>query len=194
MACPEEALVHKLGRSAVPQPAFEASTPELWSTIDMGSVSYPMTATQMRAMPPSLSMLRSVRVDMGMESQWHGLSTGDSRSAIPSKHRSEESDDSTDLPSLRDCSASSGDESEMRSRLSSLCQQAEFIRLEEEQSVAILASTMTLQERTPTLVHELQEREHMVKNTFIEIPSPMTSGARRRRSSVPKDLGSRRSA
>ena len=78
----------------------------------MGSASYPMTATQMSAMPPNLSTLRSTHVDMGMESQWHGLSTGDSRSAIPSKRPIEESDDSTDLPSLRDCNGFSGHESE----------------------------------------------------------------------------------
>jgi len=177
------------------EPAFPASTPELWSTIDMGSISYPVTAAQMSAMPPNLAMLRSVRVDMGMESQWHGLSTGGSRSAIPSKFCSEELDESTDVPSLRDSSGSSGDETELRSPLSSLGEQAEFIRLEEEQSVAMLASTTAVIEQTPNVAPlRFQEREHMVKNTFIDIPSAADVGARRRRSSVPKSLGSRWSA
>ena len=65
----------------------------------------------------------------------------------------------------------------------------------EQALVAILASTSALQKRTPTLGQlKFLEREQMVKNTFIEIPSPTDSGARRRRSSVPKDLGSRWSA
>merc|ERR1719210_2372464 len=60
----------------VPTPVPMAPSPEMWSAMRMGSVQYPLENMQLCALPPSLSVLRKVQVDLGMESRWQGLSTG----------------------------------------------------------------------------------------------------------------------
>merc|ERR1712039_1151866 len=96
-----------------------------------GSVAYPcLPMDQMNAFPPSLSTLRKVEVDMGMDSCWQCLSTGvpqgHSLDMSPKAHE-EDSGLSTDTPLLQDTCSSSSDDEEP-----ALALQAQEIREEEE--------------------------------------------------------------
>jgi len=161
---------------------LQGAMPDMWSAVYMGSVSYPAAPMQMG---PTLSVLRNVQVDLGMESRWHGLSTGvSSREDSSPKHKrqDDESSQSTEVPALRELSGLSGDESDRLTPSSPLEAQAKAIRAEEEESIAAFFAA-AVQEKVCVPV---------VKNTFIDIPSPASSAARRRLRSVPRDMGSRR--
>jgi len=166
----------------VPAPASPAgSSSEVWSTIYMGSVMYPTMSVQSTAPPPTLSNLRQVEVDLGMDRQWLGAPQSPSKSMLGGKSQDEDSDDSTDSPHSPKCGASSSDEGNGIWSPSSLELQAEAIRAEED-AVATAFFTMPELFRFRRRV----ETEHVVKNTFIEIPSQRTLGASRRACSVPR--------
>jgi len=163
--------------------------PDMWSAVYMGSVSYPSVPMHMGA-APSLSMLRQVELDLGMEGRWNGLSTG---VALPcSKGQDEVSSQSTEVPVLRDVLSSSGDEGEGPVPPSPLEAQAKAIRAEEEENIASFFAESDAMEQEEL---ELEDSDvSIVKNTFIQFPSPKSSGARRRLRSVPRDMIFRRHA
>jgi len=177
------AAMQEMPQLSAPAPQLQGPAPDMWNAVYMGSVSYPSVPMQMGSMPPSLSVLRNVQVDLGMESRWHGLSTGvssrDDSSPKHSKCRDEESSQSTDVPILRELSGLSGDESERLAPPSPLEAQAKAIRAEEEENIAAFFVAATLQEIDCMPV---------VKNTFIDIPSPVSCVARRRLRSVPRSM------
>jgi len=194
------------GSSCIQSPSTpQAAPPGVWNHVFMGSVLYPSVPMQMNALPPNLAMLREVEVDMGMESGWQGLSPGASpRDRSPSqspchsqwatpdtfdfgsKGQEEDSGQSTDVTFQRDLSGSSSDEAE----LTPLALQAEVIRADEEKpSSGGLHSTL----RKWPLAPEDPDCEHAVKNTFIDFPPAMATGAKRRLRSVPKDMYSQKS-
>jgi len=161
--------------------------PDMWSAVYMGSVSYPSVPMHLGA-APSLSMLRQVELDLGMESRWNGLSTV----APPSsKGQDEASSQSTEVPVLRDVFSSSGDEGEGPVPPSPLEAQAKAIRAEEEENIAAFFVESTAMEQEQL---ELDGDHSFVKNTFIDIPSPASLGARRRLRSVPRGMIFRRHA
>jgi len=150
-------------------------------------VSYPSVPMHLGA-APSLSMLRQVELDLGMESRWNGLSTV----ARPcSKGQDEASSQSTEVPVLRDVFSSSGDEGEGPVPPSPLEAQAKAIRAEEEENIAAFFVESTAMEQEQL---ELDGDHSFVKNTFIDIPSPASLGARRRLRSVPRGMIFRRHA
>jgi len=162
----------------------QAPGADVWSHVYMGSVSYPALPLQMSMLPPPLSTLRNVQIDFGMDSCWQGLSTGVTSPALsPAKCWDEELSQSTDVPAVPELTGCSSDESERFVMASPLELQAHAIRAEEEESIAaffVPASTPDDFAACP-----------MVKNTFIDIPSPSFAGARRRLRSVPRDMGLR---
>jgi len=169
----------------------QAPMPDLWSTVYMGSVSYPSLPMQMGLLPPSLAVLRQAEVDLGMESRWHGLSTGVASRESRKKDQDEEASQSTDVPALLEVSGSSGDEGERSWPSSPLEAQARAIRAEEEENIVALfeASSMRVHENLTASMEF--GTDHIIKNTFIDIP-PICHCAKRRLRSVPRDLGSRR--
>lgn len=168
--------------SAAPQ--VHTAGPDVWSSVYMGSVSYPSLPMQMNSLPPPLSALRQVQIDFGMERHWHGLSTGVTSSGLsPKRGQEDESGQSTDAATIGELSSCSSDESERPARPSLLEAQARAIRAEEEDSIAAFYTSVAAQDDLEVC--------HVVKNTFIDIPSPTSVGARRRLRSVPRDMGLR---
>lgn len=190
----------------------QAAPPGVWNHVFMGSMMYPSVPMEMNELPPNLSTLREAQVDMGMEIRWHGLSPDASPregSACQSpaqspcanpwgtthghfdfclKGHEEDSGFSTDTPPLvRETSGSgwSSDEAEP-----SLALQAEEIRAEEELTISFVGLCASLDKLVAT---EHADRDHAVKNTFIEISPTSAASAKRRLRSVPKDMYSRKS-
>lgn len=195
-------------------PSTPASTqgapPGVWNHVFMGSMAYPQVPMQMNALPPNLSTLREAQVDLGMDARWQCLSPDASpRGSSPShspchrpcsspwvqshdqfdfclKSHEEDSGLSTDAPRERretSVSGSSSDESD------SLVKQAEEIRAEEE--LIISSGLRATLDKWP-VASEHSNCERAVKNTFIELTPAASYGSRRRLSSVPKDLYSRK--
>lgn len=177
-----------LQQPEVPQPqksgcllaaTAESAAPEVWDAVCLGSVTYPISC-----MLPSLATLRNVQVDLGMDTCWQPLPTGispqDFRLCADSKGCDEDSDQSTDFPYPQDLAGCSSDDGERQSRSSLLAAQAEAIRAEEESAAVCLPLCSDI---------SLQECDHFIKNTFIDIPSPASIGSKRRLRSVPKDMG-----
>merc|ERR1719343_536001 len=182
---------------ATPSPI--AACPDLWNTVYMGSVVYPCASLEANALPPKLSALRHVKVDLGMDSLWHGLPQTGSSGALSSRSGSDsscknrsDSDDSTDVPIARDHLESSSDEGMPPWPLSPLEAQANAIRAEEEEYASIRCLVQA--EADSEDVSDQLQREHIVKNTFIEIPRAASAGMMRRLRSVPKNAGSRKSS
>merc|ERR1740121_733974 len=154
-----------------PPEATQAAPPGVWNHVFMGSVIYPqMPMVQINAPPPSLSTLRKVEVDMGMESRWHCLSTGvpsgDSPCQNPVanpclKRYEEDSGLSTDAPSMQDMCAYSSDDGE-----SALALQAEEIRAEEERIISF--GFCATSETWPVAPKNIG-CQHVVKNSFIDL-------------------------
>jgi len=186
-----------------PPASTQGAPPGAWNAVFMGSVAYPrVPMDQMSAFPPSLSTLRNVEVDMGMDSCWQCLSAAPSPVASacsspwskPQEHLGqldsclkageEESSLSTDAPLLRDVCGSSSDDGE-----SSLALQAEEIRAEEER---VLSYALRASPEAWCVARDSTDYEHAVKNTFIDISPSTAASAKRRMRSVPRDMYSRK--
>jgi len=196
LPCHQLAQFPQAGCFVAPAAAPQTAAPEVWNAVFMGSVTYPMMPMQIQSLPPSLSALRNVQVDMGMESLWHGMlpdasprGASQDKVGFGLKRGDEESDQSTDLPHLRDLSGSSSEGGERPWRPSPLALQAEAIRAEEEESAMASFRSRTAVQFWPESP-EHSECESVVKNTVIDIPSPTNLGAKRRLRSVPRNMGS----
>jgi len=199
MDCPEELLFPASGCVQTPPASTQAAPPGVWNSVFMGSVVYPrVSMDQMNALPPTLSTLRDVEVDMGMESCWQCLSTGSqipvasacySPWSKPQEHVGEFEEDSslsTDAPILQDVCGSSSDDGE-----SSLVLQAEEIRAEEERA---FSCGLHASPEAWCVAPDSGDYEHAVKNTFIDISPSKAASAKRRMRSVPRDMFSRKNA
>jgi len=195
--------------------------PGVWNHVFMGSMQYPQASIDMSALPPNLSMLREAEIDLGMENPWQGLSPGASPrdshdGSCPSPwanshhdmadfcmkfHEEDSGGNSTDTPFLRDAPFLSGwssDEAEsvppLALQAEQLGLQAEEIRAEEEAAAVSRNLRETLKHWGPVDAQgDLTEvKGSPIKNTFIDIQT-RHAGSKKRLSSVPKDLFSKKS-
>jgi len=199
-------------------PGSQAAPPGVWNHVFMGSVLYPQ-ASNMSALPPNLSMLREAEIDLGMEHTWQGLSPGASPRDSPThsscgaspwannshqemadfcmKFHEEDSGVSTDTtPYFRDAPFLSGWSSdEAEPAVTPLALQAEEIRAEEEATAAAMCRNLreTLQHWGTDVDAPGEVKSSAIKNTFIDFRTAKHTGSKKRLSSVPKDLFSKKS-